>query len=70
MVERIDYRIEKYHFTAVAETPRLALQWADVMDECRRENAGSVERLKIALLNVDYVTSFELPFRLLLLRTP
>ncbi len=28
------------------------------------------ERLRIALLNVDYVTSFELPFRLLLTRTP
>lgn len=70
MTERIDYQIEKYHFTAIDETPRLASQWADVMDECRRENAGSVERLKIALLNVDYVTSFELPFRLLLLRTP
>jgi hypothetical protein len=40
------------------------------MEECRRDNAGSVERLRIALLNVDYVTSFELPFRLLLLRTP
>jgi hypothetical protein len=32
--------------------------------------AGPEERLRIALLNVDYVTSFELPFRLLLLRTP
>ncbi|MEH8663271.1 helix-turn-helix domain-containing protein, partial [Klebsiella quasipneumoniae subsp. similipneumoniae] len=28
------------------------------------------ERLRIALLNVDYVTSFELPFRLLLVRAP
>ncbi|ERE18692.1 hypothetical protein EC09BKT24447_1593 [Escherichia coli 09BKT024447] len=26
--------------------------------------------MRIALLNVDYVTSFELPFRLLLTRTP
>ncbi|WP_439413296.1 DNA-binding protein, partial [Enterobacter ludwigii] len=32
--------------------------------------AGAEERLRIALLNVDYVTSFELPFRLLLIRTP
>lgn len=34
------------------------------------KNAGVEERLRIALLNVDYVTSFELPFRLLLTRTP
>ena len=34
------------------------------------DEAGPEERLRIALLNVDYVTSFELPFRLLLTRTP
>ncbi|EKS6643052.1 hypothetical protein QCD58_001835 [Enterobacter hormaechei] len=28
------------------------------------------ERLRIALLNIDYFTSFELPFRLLLTRMP
>lgn len=67
---RIDYLIEKYHFTEIAESPRIAGQWADVMAECRRENAGAEERLRIALLNVDYVTSFELPFRLLLTHTP
>lgn len=33
-------------------------------------DTGVEERLRIALLNVDYVTSFELPFRLLLTRTP
>lgn len=43
---------------------------ADVITECRELKAGPQERLRIALLNVDYVTSFELPFRLLLLRTP
>ncbi|EFC7328346.1 hypothetical protein CS040_004547 [Escherichia coli] len=35
---------------------------------CRQEEAGSKERLRIALLNVDYVTTFELPFRLVLTR--
>ncbi len=38
--------------------------------ECRQLRAGAEERLRIALLNVDYVTSFELPFRLLLVRAP
>lgn len=40
------------------------------MNECRQTQAGAEQRLRIALLNVDYVTSFELPFRLLLVRAP
>lgn len=70
MSGKIDYQIEKYSFADVAGTPRLAQQWRDVLDECRQLNAGAEERLRIALLNVDYVTSFELPFRLLLTRAP
>ena len=70
MAAQIDYQIEKYQFTAVDEDPRLARQWAEVLDECRQAQADSAERLRIALLNVDYVTSFELPFRLLLIRAP
>lgn len=70
MTGRIEYQIEKYSFTEVGETPRLTQQWADVAEECRQTQAGAEERLRIALLNVDYVTSFELPFRLLLIRAP
>lgn len=70
MCGRIDYQTEKYSFTEAAESSRLTGQWADVIAECREMKAGPEERLRIALLNVDYVTSFELPFRLLLLRTP
>ncbi len=70
MSGRIDYQTEKYSFTEAAESFRLTGQWADVIAECREMKAGPEERLRIALLNVDYVTSFELPFRLLLLRTP
>nr|WP_193568671.1 DNA-binding protein [Citrobacter sp. NCU1] len=66
----IDYQIEKYSFTEVTEAPRLSQQWADVIAECREEKADALTRVRIALLNVDYVTSFELPFRLLLTRTP
>lgn len=40
------------------------------MCECREQKSGAEERLRLALLNVDYVTSFELPFRLLLTRAP
>ncbi len=67
---RIEYQVEKYQFSCSDETPRLTRQWADVLEECRQVKAGAEERLRIALLNVDYVTSFELPFRLLLIRTP
>lgn len=67
---QIDYQIEKYHFTEATEPQRLTRQWDDVLNECRQLKAGAEERLRIALRNVDYVTSFELSFRLLLLRTP
>ena len=69
-MKRIDYHLEKYQFSCADESPRQTRQWADVLEECRQVKAGAEERLRIALLNVDYVTSFELPFRLLLLRTP
>ncbi len=62
MAGRIDYDIEKYQFTEAGETPRLREQWREVYLECRQLRAGAEERLRIALLNVDYVTSFELPF--------
>jgi len=67
---RIDYQIEKYHFSEAAESPRLIQQWKDVIAECQENKAGAAERLRIALRNVDYATSFELPFRLLLTRAP
>ncbi len=70
MHTRIDYLVNKYSFTELNESPRLRRQWQDVLEECRQTEAGPEERLRIALLNVDYVTSFELPFRLLLTRTP
>lgn len=70
MTARIDYEIEKYQFSEVNEPPRLTQQWQEVLEECRQEKAGSEARLRLALLNVDYVTSFELPFRLQLIRAP
>lgn len=70
MTAEINYQVEKYCFTEAGESVRLARQWADVLRVCREQQAAPEERLRMALLNVDYVTSFELPFRLLLLRTP
>ena len=57
MQEHIDYQIEKYQFRARNESPRLMRQWADVMRECCDTGAGARERLRTALLNVDYVTA-------------
>ncbi|HFQ6854966.1 TPA: DNA-binding protein [Enterobacter cloacae] len=70
MTGRVDYQIEKFLFTEAAEPERLTRQWVEVLEECREQQAGAEERLRLALLNVDYVTSFELPFRLLLTRAP
>ena len=67
---RIDYRIEKYQLTEASETPKIAAQWQQVINVCQQQKAGSTERLRIALQIVDYVTSFELPFRLMLIRAP
>lgn len=63
----IIYQVEKYCFTEISETVRLNRQWANVLQMCRDQRAVPEERVRLALLNVDYVTSFELPFRLLLL---
>lgn len=67
---RIDYRIEKYQLTEASETPKITAQWQQVINTCQQQKAGSTERLRIALQTVDYVTSFELPFRLMLIRAP
>ncbi|MEJ4045504.1 helix-turn-helix domain-containing protein [Erwinia sp. SLM-02] len=70
MTGRIDYQIEKYSFTELNEPAHLTRQWAAVLEKCQQMHAGVEERLRTALQNVDYVTSFELPFRLLLIRAP
>ncbi|EBZ1028308.1 DNA-binding protein, partial [Salmonella enterica subsp. enterica serovar Muenchen] len=49
---------------ATGEPAHLTRQWAEVLQRCREQQAVPEERLRIALLSVDYVTSFELPFRL------
>ncbi|ASV56520.1 MULTISPECIES: DNA-binding protein [Lelliottia] len=70
MAASIDYQIEKYQFIEVNEPDHLSRQWAEVLEQCRQAKAGSEARLYLALQHVDYVTSFELPFRLQLIRAP
>ena len=59
MSTRSDYLADIYCFTELNESPRLRRQWQDVLDECRQTEAGPEERLRIALLNVDYVSNAE-----------
>ncbi len=70
MTADINYQTEKYCFMETGEPAHLTRQWAEVLQACREQQAVPEERLRIALLSVDYVTSFELPFRLLLTRAP
>ncbi len=53
MTGRVDYQIEKYLLTEAAEPERLTRQWAEVLEECREQQSGAEDRLRLALLNVD-----------------
>lgn len=66
----ISYQIEKYCFTEIREPVHLNRLWANVLQRCREQRSVPEERVRLVLMNVEYVTSFELPFRLLLLRAP
>lgn len=63
---RIDYRIEKHQITEASETPHQTKQWLIV----QQQHAGEIARVRLALYTLPYVTSYELPFRLLLIRAP
>lgn len=68
--QRIDYQIDRYQLSEASETPRLVAQWQQVQDQSHDLALDAFARLRLALTTVDYVTSFELPFRLLLVRAP
>jgi hypothetical protein len=68
---RIDYHIEKHTISERSETPETIAQWQKVVATCRDGAISSeISRVLLALRTVDYVTSFELPFRLLVTRAP
>lgn len=69
-MERIDYHLGKYPFSCSDEAPRLTWLWADMPEEYHWLKAVAEERLRITLLNVNYVASFGLLFRLLLPCSP
>lgn len=65
-MQRIDYQIALNHITEASETPHQAKQWFMV----QQPHAGEIARVRLALHSLPYVTSYELPFRLLLIRAP
>lgn len=65
-MQRIDYQIALNHITEASETPHQAKQWLIV----QQPHAGEIARVRLALHSLPYVTSYELPFRLLLIRAP
>jgi hypothetical protein len=65
-VYRIDYQIAHHHIAEASETPHQAKQWLMV----QQQHAGEIARVRLALHSLPYVTSYELPFRLLLIRAP
>lgn len=67
---RIDYQILKNHLVVHGEPLRITQQWASVIAQCQSAQLNADQRAALALSTVDYVTSYELPFRLLLLRAP
>ena len=70
MCTRIDSMADKYCFTFGGINPHVFASSGRMSRRSVGRLRRAEERLHIALLNVDYVTSFELPFRLLLTRTP
>ena len=68
--QRIDYHIDSYQLSEASETPRLVAQWQQVQAQSHDLALDAFARLRLALTTVDYMTSFELPFRLLLVRAP
>lgn len=65
-MQHIDYQIALNHITEVSETPHQAKQWLIV----QQQHAGEIARVRLALHSLPYVTSYELSFRLLLIRAP
>lgn len=70
MPANIHYQIQRINVKTDKETPSLAAQWQQVAQICNAEQLGEVARARLAFNVVDYITSEDLPLRLLLTRAP
>lgn len=67
---RIDYRIEKNTVIPKNEPPHIKEQWLAIMYHLQNNPLGTYLRALYALKNIDYLTAYDLPQRLLIIRGP
>ena len=70
MANKIHYDIQDAKVSSNKESSRLTNQWEQVLEICREKSLGEVMRARLAFNLVDYITSEDLPFRLLITRAP
>ncbi|WP_038880471.1 hypothetical protein [Vibrio jasicida] len=70
MTEKIHYDIQHIKIKSDKESAQLAQQWQQVSQICREGSLGEMARARLAFNLVDYITSEDLPFRLLITRAP
>ena len=66
----IHYNIEKLSTNVKNEPARITEQWQRVIAECKSRKFSELERARLAFNMVDYITSEDLPLRLLITRAP
>ena len=66
----IHYDIQRQSVKTDAETIELSAQWSKVIAISHQKRLGETERARLAFNMVDYLTSDDLPFRLLITRAP
>lgn len=70
MTIKIHYDIHSYKVRSDKESLSLTSQWQQVLQICREKPLGELARARLAFNMVDYITSEDLPFRLLITRAP
>lgn len=70
MTAKIHYDIQHINVKSDKESTQLTQQWQQVLQICREESLGEMARARLAFNLVDYITSEDLPFRLLITRAP
>lgn len=70
MTAKIHYDIQHMKVKSDKESAQLTQQWQQVIQICRDEFLGEMARARLAFNLVDYITSEDLPFRLLITRAP
>ena len=66
----IHYDIHRLQVDVDKEPISLTQQWQNVMNIVNSESYGEIERARLAFNLVDYITSDDLPLRLLISRAP